>query len=555
MNNNELLALLDNLIESWENEVVEFKRGKKEFSLSDIGKYFSAIANEANLRGHSFGWLVFGVDDKTRKIIGTDYKSKSSERIQAVSQQISQETQPTITFRNIFELQHSKGNVVMFQIPAAPKGSPISYNGHYYARAGESLVALGLDKLNEINQQEKWIDWSAQIIPEATINDLDPRAVEKAKKNFARKTSQGTQRFDSQTILELSDADFLNTARLTENGKITRAILLLLGKPESAYLLSPHPATMVWSLETEERAYEHFYPPFLLTSTQLYQKIRNFQIRILPDNELIPIEIDKYNQRVVLEALHNCIAHQDYTKHSRIIVSEKIDRLIFESEGSFFEGKPADYITEDRRPKKYRNFKLAQAMVQLNMIDTMGYGIHEMYEKQAKRYLPLPDYDLGQPQAVKLTIYGDIVDPAYSKLLIKNTDLSLIEIIALDRVQKRQSISKAMAKELQRKNLIEGRRPNYYVSSSVAEATNKKAKYIRNRVQDDTFYMQLILDYIEKYNHATRPEIDNLLLPKLSEILDDKQKVTKVGHLLTKLRKTGKIENIGAGRNSKWIMK
>ena len=127
MNNNELLALLDNLIESWENEVVEFKRGKKEFSLSDIGKYFSAIANEANLRGHSFGWLVFGVDDKTRKIIGTDYKSKSSERIQAVSQQISQETQPTITFRNIFELQHSKGNVVMFQIPAAPKGSPISY--------------------------------------------------------------------------------------------------------------------------------------------------------------------------------------------------------------------------------------------------------------------------------------------------------------------------------------------------------------------------------------------------------------------------------------------
>ena len=158
------------------------------------------------------------------------------------------------------------------------------------------------------------------------------------------------------------------------------------------------------------------------------------------------------------------------------------------------------------------------------------------------------------PQAVKLTIYGDVVDPAYSKLLIKNTDLSLIEIIALDRVQKRQSISKVMAKELQRKNLIEGRRPNYYVSSSVAEATNKKAKYIRNRVQDDTFYMQLIVDYIEKYSHATRPEIDNLLLPKLSEILDDKQKITKVGHLLTKLRKSGKIENVGTGRNSKWVM-
>ena len=148
MNHDELLELLDTLIECWENEVVEFKRGKREFSLSDIGKYFSAISNEANLRGQSFGWLVFGIDDKTRQVIGTDYKAKSSERIQAVSQQISQDTQPTITFRNIFELQHPKGGVVMFQIPAAPKGSPISYNGHSYARAGESLGALGVDKLN-----------------------------------------------------------------------------------------------------------------------------------------------------------------------------------------------------------------------------------------------------------------------------------------------------------------------------------------------------------------------------------------------------------------------
>lgn len=162
------------------------------------------------MRGQSFGWLVFGIDDKTRQVVGTDYKSKKSERIQAVSQQtvsqqISQDTQPTITFRNIFELQHPLGDVVMFQIPAAPKGSPISYNGHYYARAGESLVALGLDKLNEINQQEKWIDWSAQVISEATVNDLDPDALKKAKQGFARKTGQ---RFESQTVLELDDLGF-----------------------------------------------------------------------------------------------------------------------------------------------------------------------------------------------------------------------------------------------------------------------------------------------------------------------------------------------------------
>ena len=236
-------------------------------------------------------------------------------------------------------------------------------------------------------------------------------------------------------------------------------------------------------------------------------------------------------------------------------MAEKADKLIFESEGSFYEGKPEDYITGKKRPRKYRNLKLAQAMVQLNMIDTLGYGIQEMHEIQAKRYLPLPDYNLTDEVSVKLTIYGDVVDPAYSKILIKKTDLSFTEIIALDRVQKGLDISAKMAAELKRKSLIEGRRPNYYVSSSIAEATGKKAKYIYNRAQDDTFYMQLILDYIDKYTFATRAEVNNLLVPKLSDILSENQKITKIGHLITKLRKKNEIENIGSGSYSKWVRK
>ena len=62
-------ALLDQLIANWEDEVVEFKRGKDSYSSSDLGKYLSALANEANLRGKDRGWIVFGVDDKTRKVV------------------------------------------------------------------------------------------------------------------------------------------------------------------------------------------------------------------------------------------------------------------------------------------------------------------------------------------------------------------------------------------------------------------------------------------------------------------------------------------------------
>ena len=204
----------------------------------------------------------------------------------------------------------------------------------------------------------------------------------------------------------------------------------------SGYKPSPHPVQMTWKLEGAERAYEHFGPPFLLTTSSLYQKIRNIQLRILPDDVLLAIEVSKYDQKVVLEALHNCIAHQDYTRNGRILVVEMLDRLIFENEGSFYEGQPNDYIAGNKTPRKYRNPFLVQAMTELNMIDTMGYGIYEMHLGQARRYFPLPDYDLSDNSSVKMTIYGSVVDPAYSRLLIQKTDLSWEDILLLDRVQK-----------------------------------------------------------------------------------------------------------------------
>src|SRR5262249_54985264 len=150
--------------------------------------------------------------------------------------------------------------------------------------------------------------------------------------------------------------------------------------------------------------------------------------------------VSKYDQQVVLEALHNCIAHQDYSRHSRIVVTEYPDRLLFQNAGSFFEGHPDDYVQSTRVPLGYRNPFLVQAMVELNMIDTMGYGIRRMNNSQAKRYLPLPDYDLLQSDTVKLVIHGGVVDAAYTRLLLMNTDLPFTDILALDRVQKNLTI-------------------------------------------------------------------------------------------------------------------
>lgn len=543
-----LSTLLDGLIATWENEVVEFKQAGNDYDSDKIGEYFSALSNEANLRGVDRAWLVFGVHNKSRAVVGTDYRL-DPERLQSQKGQIAQSTEPSITFREIHVLKHPAGRVILFEIPPAPRGIPIAWKGHYYARAGESRAPLGLDKLDEIRQQTLQADWSAQIIADASLADLDEAALSKARESFAKKYAN---RFDANEVMNWPLATFLDRAHVTQNGAITRSALLLLGKPESAWRLSPHPAQLTWKLDGPERAYEHFGPPFLLSTTQLYQRIRNIQLRLLPQDELLPVEVSKYDQKIVLEALHNCIAHQDYSRNGRVVVIEQPDKLIFESEGSFFEGEPEDYLEGNKVPRRYRNPFLAQAMAELNMIDTMGYGIHDMHARQARRYFPMPDYDLSEAGAVRLTIYGSVVDPAYSRLLIQKTDLPLVDVLALDRVQKKLPVPDAAAARLRKAGLIEGRKPNLFVSASVAKATASLEDYLRTRGQDDAFYLKLITDYLAMKGEASRADINKLLLDKLSEALSEKQKAIKVSSLLTKLRRKGTIVNAGSDTASCW---
>lgn len=548
MEQQQLRSLLDGLISDWENEVVEFKAVGSSFKTSDIGKYVSALSNEANLRNLERAWLVFGVNNKTREIQDSNYR-RDRERLDGLKHQITDGTDPILTIREIHELFADEGRVVLLEVPAAPRGFPIAWNGHFYARDGESLGPLAIDKQDEIRNQPAGIDWSAAIIADASFNDLSEIALQKARERFAIKNPD---RITEKEVLQWSLETFLDRAKVTRNGKLTRTAILLLGKPESAHLLSPHPAQITWKLVGEETAYEHFGPPFLLTTTEIYRRIRNIQMRILPADSLLAVEVAKYDQRIVLEAMHNCIAHQEYRQNARIVVTEFVDRLIFENNGEFFEGSPDDYVFGDRTPRRYRNPFLTQAMAALNMIDTMGFGIHYMYKGQKNRYFPMPDYDLTELDAVKMTIYGKIIDQAYSKLLILNTDIPLDDVFALDRVQKKLPIDSGAAKRLRKQKLIEGRKPNLHVSSNVAAATGREASYIRTRSQDDTHYNKLILDYIAEFQSASREKIDELLMDKLSDGMTEEQKRSKISRLLTDLRKSEKIFNAGSRSDPKW---
>ncbi|MFT0847472.1 RNA-binding domain-containing protein [Actinomycetaceae bacterium L2_0104] len=548
MTQEELRTLLDRLLSGWENEVVEFKEGGAGYSTSDIGKYFSALANEANLHGVTAGWLVFGVRNRDRLIVGTGFR-QTAEELQMLKNQIANGTETHASFREIHELNTEYGRVLLFEIPPAPRGIPVAWNGHYFARNGESLGSLSLGKSDEIRSQDVGNDWSAGVVLNATVDDLDPEALEAAREAFH---TRRRSRISREEIASWSTEDFLEKARLTTWGGITRATLLLLGRPESTHLLSPLLAEITWRLVGEERVYEHFSPPFVLATSKVYERIRNYNIRMMQPGTLIQTEVQKYEKASVMEAIHNCVAHADYGTGARIVVQEYPDRIVLQNSGPFIEGVPEDYVLRNRVPRTYRNPFLVKAMVELNMIDQLGSGISSMTRSQAHRFLPLPDYDFDEPGAVSLTIHGAVIDQNFSQMLMTHTDLPMSDVLALDRIQKNQEIPSDAQRRLKRLGLIEGRRPHLRVSAQVAAMTGKRADYIRTRALDDKHYEKLIIEYIEQFESATRADLDEFLTDKFSDVLGPEEKYRKLSSLLTRLRKAGEIENVGGRKHSVW---
>lgn len=373
MSTSELTDLLDHLRDlDMENEVVEFKEAKNDFDFRKLGRYFSALSNEANLKKVKSAWLVFGVEDKKHKIVGTQYRSERR----------------------------------------------------------------SLDRLK---------------------------------------------------------------------GEIAN-------------------------------------------------KIRNLKYRYLQGESLFPEEMSQYEPYSIREALNNSIAHQDYAKHGRINVVEMPDQLIFTNLGEFIPGSVENVINDNAPEEEYRNPFLANAMFNLKMVDTIGSGIRKMFLFQRDRYFPMPEYDLSGGK-VELTLIGKVINEDYAALLARRKDLTLNDVILLDRIQKKKAISKGDEKYLRQKKLIEGRRPNYFLSIDVSQKMEQKADYSKNKGFEKQYYLDLILKAINEHGSMTRRDIDELLWNKLPEWMTEEQKKNKVMNLITELRKNQIIENKGTSFNSNWIFK
>lgn len=551
-----LKKLIDTLrAEPRETEWLEFKCSNKHPEL--IGKYLSALSNSACIENQRHGYILWGIDNETHELVGTSFKphatkGKGNEDLEPW---LARLLSPRVHFK-ILEYDYNGRKVVIFRIDATAN-IPVRFNGHEYIRVGSALKSLV-----DYPERAKMIwnrtqgDWSAQPVDGAALKDLNPKALVQAREAFKEK-HQNDSFYDEIDVWD--DWTLLRKAGLASGKQLNRAAILLLGKPESVSFLSPHVAQISWILKDAdgiEMDYQHFAPPFLTNVDRLFGRIRNLTIRELPGGTLFPVEISQYDEWVVREALHNCIAHQDYTLCCKIIVIEQPDGLLFVNAGRFIPGTVETVLQQNAPQKHYPNRKLADAMVHLKMIDTIGSGIRRMFASQKKRYMPMPDFDLSQSDEVRVRIAGRILDENYSKLLMKQTDLTLDQVILLDKVQKKQPISKEDVAQLRKDKLIEGRLPNIYVSSGVAQATGQKVEYTRNKAFDKQYYKDLILEFLRQHKVATPEDIQKLVMDKLSDMLNDKQRKDRVRALLFEMsHKDKSVYNAGGrGTSARWVL-
>lgn len=533
-----------------ENEVFDFKEAKTDFHFSNLGKYFSALSNEANLSNVNSAWLIFGIADD-RRVVGTKYRTEEK-KLQSLKKEIADKTNERITFREIYVLTCEGKRVILFEIPPAIRGVPTSFDGFCYGREGESLLPLSGEERERILSQSRIVDWSKEIISEATLNDLDTEAISAARANYLKKYPHLTEEIQSW-----SDEVFLNKAKVTIRGKITNTAILLLGKAESKHMVSPADAVIRWILKDRDGVELDYYigdGPFILEVENVGKRIRNLKFRYLQQGTLFPEEVDMYDPYTIREALHNAVAHQDYRLGVRITVVETPDSLIFHNAGSFLPGSVEEVISRDVPCERYRNEFLVGAMQNLSMVDTIGSGIRRMFESQRKKFFPMPDYRISD-ESVTVTIFGKVLNQEYARILAQNSNLSLSEIMLLDKVQKHEEISVEAAAYLRKKQLIEGRRPNYYLSREVAGRVGLRVHYTVSKGMDKQYYHDFILQGISQHGRLSRQEVEDLLWQKLPDHYDtDEKKKKKVEHLLGELRTKGLAYAVREGKHSYWYL-
>jgi len=168
---------LDRVLQDIEGENLEFKEARNNYSFNKLVCYCAALANEGG------GKVILGVRDRRpRKVLGSNAFPQIERTRASLLGKIPLRIEVGV-------VQHSRGRVLVFDIPSRPLGTPMKADGIYWMRHGDSLVSMSEDKLRAI-LAETGRDFSAEACPSLRLDDLMPEAIEDFRRVDVPKLAQ-----------------------------------------------------------------------------------------------------------------------------------------------------------------------------------------------------------------------------------------------------------------------------------------------------------------------------------------------------------------------------
>jgi len=531
-------------LEAWmaaprEDEHLEFKEAKTQYDFDKLGKYCAALANEGG------GKMVLGVTNKRpRRVVGSQAFRDPDKTKTGLMRELYLRIDAEV-------LLHPGGRVVIFHVPARHLGLPVRYKGVYWMRRGEEVVPMSPDMLRHIFD-ETGPDFSAQTCSEAHFKDLDPKAIDRLRSMWRRKS--GNAALDA-----LLREQLLADAELIVDNGVTYAALILLGTHKALGRLLAQ-AEVVFEYRSSDASVHYqkrkeFREGFFLFQGDLWETINERNDVHHYQDGLFVWDIPTFNEMVVREAILNAVSHRDYRLPGSVFVRQFARRLEVESPGGFPPGITVENILFNQFP---RNRRIAEVFDRCGLVERSGQGVRRMFEESIKESKARPDYSGSDDYLVKLTLAGEVQDTRFLRFLEQVGQETLAsftteDFLVLDVLRRGERVPRELAHRINRLvecqvvETQEGRR-GYMLSKRAYSYLGERGVYTRRRGLDRETNKALILQHLDNYKRATIRDLEQIFQPiGLSR--------GQIHHLLRVLRDEGKVECVGKKRGSAWVAK
>jgi len=549
----ELLAL----IKEGESLRLEFKRDAP-LSEADL---VEAVACLANTEG---GWLLLGVeDDGTISGLHPSRQPVNPARIQAL---ITNKTNPSVPVE-VHVVPTSKGTVLAIKVPKVSGLVGLSDGRvprRYIAGRGKPecrfLTHFEIaTRWAEIRQQ----DYTAQVLPDASWEDLDPLEFERLRQVVQRHPSA------DKGLLELPDAELAQALGLarTHEGRLVPTVggLLVLGREGAIRRLElAHEAAFQVLREDRGVVFDEFYREPLL---KLFERMEGLFKAYNTEEELtfglyrVPIPL--FPPEAFREALANALVHRDYRVLGTVYVriDPEAGGLVISNPGGFVEGVTLEnLLVVEPRP---RNPLLADVFKRLGLVERTGRGIDRIFREVLGLGRRPPDYSGSTEDMVKVVLPGGKADLNFVRLILEVQDrhrrtlgwphllvlrqaadegeLSVPEVARL--IQQGEARARSLVEELVEMGLLEAKGSKkgrvYHLSAWVFKQLGRPTAYVHRRGIEGVRQEELVMQMAYKYRKVTRGDVLQLF-PNLTE--------DQAFRLLQKLVQSGRLRPKGSKR-------